>query len=456
MRHLTALLLCAVVLGPRLARANDLLDFYHQAQEQDTSLQAALHARDATVEARPQALAALLPQLTGSASIDRNRVHFLSGSSGTIGLPGPADGSAVSQNRSVTSVAYYTSKSYSLNLSQTLFDWSAFQTLAKANQAVAQAQASYRSAEQSLVYRLADAYFTLLYAQDTLKSDLDAQSSYQQQLEQAKKKFDVGLAAITDVRNAQASYDSASATVIADQIALDSARRALGLITGGAPDRIAQLQDEIPLIAPNPVSEEDWVKAAAQDNPDLMTAFYAAESARKDIAIYRGNYLPTVSAVGALNRQYANSNYGNNVIDQAVGLQLNWNIFQGGLTTSQVRQAMAGYQQQQSLYEGQRRTTEKAARDAYEGVISGIASVKANKQAVLSNQTSLEASQVGLRVGTRTQVDVLTAQQNLSAAQKTYFQARYAYLRSVLSLKQQAGRLSEADLGDIDALLQGR
>ena len=86
-------------------------------------------------------------------------------------------------------------------------------------------------------------------------------------------------------------------------------------------------------------------------------------------------------------------------------------------------------------------------------MISGIASVQANKQAVLSNQPSLEASQVGLKVGTRTEVDVLTAQQALAAAQRSYYQSRYDYLRSVLSLKQQAGRLAEADLIDIDNLL---
>lgn len=136
-----------------------------------------------------------------------------------------------------------------------------------------------------------------------------------------------------------------------------------------------------------------------------------------------------------------------------IKLSLNVPIFSGGLTQSQVRQAAATHGQTMAQLEGTRRSIERQTRDAWQGVISGIAAVKANQQAVKSNQTALESSQVGLQVGTRTEVDVLNTLRNLYIAQRTYFQSRYDYLISVLTLKAQAGTLTEADLADIDRLL---
>ncbi len=428
---------------PAMAGANGLLDAYHQAQQQDQTFQAAQHQRDASIEARPQAWSALLPQLTAQANWDRTRRHALINN-----LVDPNNPTASTQ-----STSWYTTKGYSLTLSQTIFDWSQFQTVAQADKQVAEAEATYRSAEQSLITRTAAAYFAVLSAQDTLRADIDAQTSFKQQLEQAQKKFDVGLAAITDVRNAQASYDTSTALVISDRTALDNAKRALATIVGQPVDAIADLEQDIPLVSPNPASAQDWSKAAGTDNPDLMTSFYAAEVARKQVSIYRGQYLPSVAASGSLNRSDS-SRLGNDTLTDVVGLTLTWNIFQGGLTTSQVRQASATYQQTLAQYELQRRTVDQNTLNNYEGVVSGIAGVKANKQAVISNQTSLDATVVGLRVGTRTEIDVLNARQLLAAAQKSYYQSRYAYLNSLLALKQDAGRLSENDLSEIDRLVQ--
>jgi outer membrane protein len=434
-------LLCLSPTIPLTAGANDLVDLYHTAQAQDMVLQAALHQREAAVEAHPQALAALLPQIAGTAGIDRDRAHQLSQNS--------FFGASVG-------VDYYKQTSYGLNLSQTVFDWSSFQTLAKANRLAAQAQATYSAAEQDLIYRVADTYFNVLFAQDTLQADTDAQTAYQQQLDLAQKKYEVGFAAITDIRNAQAAFDTSTAVVIADRRALDSARRSLGQLVGRSIDTIAGLRDDIPLQPPDPVNADDWARAAMQDNPTLLAYRSAAEAARADIGNYRGKYLPTLSIVGRAQRQNSDYQFSGDAIDDSIGLQLNWSLFQGGAIASQVRQAVATHEQAQSQYEGQRRIVEQNARDAFEGVISGIASVNANHQAVISNQTSLDATQTGLKVGTRTVVDVVTARQALAAAQHSYYQSRYDYLRSVLALRQQVGRLTELDLQSMDDLLLHR
>ena len=439
-RRLIHAALCLAYVAPFTASANDLLDTFHLAQQQDQTLQAALYQRNASVEAQPQALSALLPQLNATAAIERDRTHELS------------------QNTpvSTTGTWYYGQKSYGLTLSQAVFDWSSFKTLAKANQLVAQADATYRAAEQNLIYRVADAYFTVLNAQDTLRADRDAQTAFKQQLDQANKKYQVGLAAITDVRNAQASYDTSTATVIADQRLFDSAKRSLGQIVGRPVDSVATLREDIPLEGPDPAAEDEWVKAAEHDNPTLLSYAYGQEAARKSIEAIRGQYLPTLSLYGNAQRQKSDSPLSGDSVGDAIGLQMNLHLFQGGLIHSEVRQANATFQQAQALYEAQRRTVNQGARDAYEGVISGIASVNANKQAVVSNQTSLEATQVGLKVGTRTEIDVLNSQQLLAAAQRAYYQSRYDYLRAVLSLKQQAGRLTESDLARVDELLVGK
>jgi outer membrane protein len=427
-----------------MASANGLLDAYHLAQQQDQTFQVAVHQRDASIEAKPQAWAALLPQVNSVDYMQADRYHVISAAGLNIGTVAGAP---------VKLIEYYPTRSITLTLAQTLFNWAQFQTVAQSDKAVAEAQATYRSAEQSLISRTAAAYFAVLSAQDTLRADLDAQTSFKQQLEQAQKKFDVGLAAVTDVRNAQASYDTSTATVIADRTAMDSAKRALGLIIGQPVNAIADLQQDIPLVAPNPAMPADWSTAAGEDNPDLMAAYYAAEVARKQVAIFRGQYLPTVALNGGLTRFNEHGVFGEDILDDDVNVTLTWNIFNGGQTTSQVRQSIASYKQAKAQYELERRTVDQNTRNDYEGVVSGIAGVKANKQAVVSNQTSLDATLVGLRVGTRTEIDVLNARQLLAAAQKSYYQSRYTYLNSFLSLKQDAGRLGEDDLGEIDRLV---
>jgi len=425
--------------------ANDLLDIYRLAQTQDQTLKAAIYQRNASIEAHPQAVAALLPQLSGSLEHDQDRNHALTGTQQLT--------TSVSADTS-TDPTYYHSDSYSLNLSQTIFNWAAFKTVAQASAQAAQAQASYLAAEQSLIYRVADAYFSVLNAEDSLRSDRAAQAAYKRQLTQAQRKFQAGLTTIIDTRNAQSSYSNSIAAIISDRRLLESARRQLGELIGQPIASIAPLKDEIPLIEPTPSTPDEWVNTALQDNPNLMNYLHATTAARKGIDIIRSQHLPTVNLVGSITRtdQDPNANPSDSITD-SIGVQVNWAILQGGLLRSKTRQAEATFSQTQAQYEGYRRTVDHATRDAFDGVISGIASVEANRAALLANQTNLEATQGGLKVGTRTQVDVLNAQQSLTAAERAYYQSRYDYLRNVLSLKQQAGQLTESDITNIDLLL---
>lgn len=455
-------LCCGLLAVPASVQAKELMDLYRLAQKQDQTYIAALHTRDASVEAYPQALASVLPQISSNSTLGRTRIHNF-----RVLAPGLQP----------TDPVYYNNYSWGVNLSQVLFSWPVFETLAKSNLQVAQANATFLAAEQSLVYRLADAFFTVLNAQDTLNADTDAQAAYKLAQDEARAKYENGVVAITDVRNAEASYDSSSATVIADKRALDAARLALSQIVGLADDaggprnesvgvvsllddvpeaRPVTLRDEIPLVRPDPAEEKQWADVAIDENPGLMTFRYAAKAAEKDISIASTNWVPTVSATGSIGRSAQDVDGGTDQLNEGVGVQFSWRIFQGGLVLSRTRQAKATKEAALAQFEGQRRVVNTAARNAYKGIVAGIASIKATQRAVLSAKVSLEATQVGLKVGTRTQLDVLTAQQTLTQAQRNFYAARYDYLRNSLALKQAAGQLTEEDLAKIDELLVSR
>jgi outer membrane protein len=446
-------ILAAFLVAAPASKANALLDIYTEAQAQDQTFQTALHQRDAALEVRPQAWTALMPQLAAQDVAQKDRLHVLSSEQGgSSTLNGTSDsGSPGIAVQALTNT--YNVYGYSLNLTQTIFDYSAFETLAMSYKQAAEAEATFRSAEQNLIYRCAEAYFAVLAAADVLKSDLDAQAAYQQALDEAKTKYGVGYVTVVDVQNAEASYDTSASAVVIDKRALDVAKHALEEIINRPVADLPGLNGDIPLVSPNPANLDAWTKAAIRDNPDIMSAWYAREVAKKQVQVAVGKYFPTVSAVGSVGHQDSRSVFGADEVVDQIGLVVNWNLLPGILTNSVVRQAKFNFEAENSQYELQRRDVFRATLDAYEGVISGIAAVKAGKQAIQSDQTSLEANKVGVTAGTRTMVEVLNAQQALAAAERSYYQSRYNYLSSGLLLKQEAGRLTDADLARVDLLL---
>lgn len=449
MRRSLRALLASCFLAPVLAvDANDLLETYRKALEQDTTLIAAKFARDASIEARPQALSAFLPQLNAQGGLTRSRTEITTTSQRII-----TDPTQPAPDATNTFAFFNNNTQYQVTLSQTLWSVEAWRLLKQSDSRVALAEATFRSTQQALILRVAQAYFGVLSASDAVRTNTAERDANERQLLQAKKRFEVGLAAITDVQEAQAAFDASVATLIGAERTLSNARRALGEITGGYAETAEGLIEEIPLASPNPVAVDDWLNVARNQNFDLQIAELNADVAKKAIGIAYARHYPTLSLQGSYGENINSSANNADAQNQSIGLALNLPIFSGGLTQSQVRQAAATHQQTLAQYEGSKRSIERQTRDAYQGVISGIASVKANLQAVKSNQTALESSQVGLQVGTRTEVDVLNTLRNLYIAQRTYYQSRYDYLLSVLTLKQQAGNLVEADLADIDRLL---
>ncbi len=440
-------LACAVWAAPGLACANDLLDAYHQAQGQDTTLDAALHQRGAAIEARPQALAVFLPQLDANANLTRDKI-----SSGGNSTPSPVPGSTAPAVSSA-GAAFGNSAVYALTLNQQLWSFQSFHKLMEADLQVAQAEASYRDAEQSLILRVATAYFNVLAAGDTLRTNRLEREAYGELLRQARRRVDDGLSPQTDVKEAQSFYDVTAASVIDAESALDDARRALSELTAHDTAAVAPLRDEIPLAQPDPARAEDWVQSALQDNYALSAAQLQAQAAQRDISASRARGLPTLSLQGSINKYQYSSQFGNNERDDRVGLVVDWPLFQGGTVASLVRQARNTYEALRAQYEGKRRDVARQTHAAYRGVVSGIEKIRNDRQAADSNQAAVDANRAALEVGTRTELSLLQAQTNYYDALRSYYQSRYDYLTSSLTLKQLAGRLGEADLAAIDGFL---
>jgi outer membrane protein len=457
MRFLTHLAALAVLI-PGLASANELVRVYGLAQQNDTQLRAAGFARDAAREARPLARGPLLPQITGTGSVAEDEFSLLDydrAGSDSMGVLTPEQTCTAQGGEFDGGDCTIESSPYNLTVSatQTLLNWELWSRYSQADDQVAAAEVTYRSAQQQLALRVTEAYFNLLAAADSVRFADAEKRAVERQLELAKRRFEVGLSAVTDVQEAQARYDLTVAQMIEAEQALASAKVALSEITGTTDTRIVTLKEEIPLLGPNPDSVNDWLKTAAENNLDVASARIRSEIADKDVSINFAKHYPTLNLNGTAQTAESSGFNQGEYADNRVTLQVNVPIFAGGATQAGVRQARYTHDQRLAELEGTRRSVERTTRNAYQGVIAGVSRVKALKQAVVSNTTALEASEVGLEVGTRTAVDVLNAQRELYRAQRDYSKSRYDYLLNILRLKSAAGQLTAKDLNEIDGLL---
>jgi outer membrane protein len=444
-----------LLLAMPAAGAEDLLAVYERALSNDPQIREADANRRASMEARPQALAALLPQVTGSYVYDEDGSDGLSRSefvlNGTL-TPSIRDGDSES-----------TTKRWSVDLRQNLFSWSNWVALKRASKQVAQAEADYAAAEQDLIARVSERYFDVLAAQDNVDAQQSAFESIARQLEQAEKRFEVGLIAITDVQEAKAARDSAAASLIAAKRQLASTEELLREITSERYPRLATPADTMPLRTPEPATEQEWVVASLEQNLALVSSRLAADIARDNVRAAFGGHLPTVDLVASRGSTVQDSetrldlggvSSGNSDQDSdSIGIQVNVPIFAGGGTQSRVRQSEFQWMAARERLTRVTRQTERQARDAFLGVSSEISRVQALRQALESSQTALKATEAGYEVGTRTAVDVLDARRALVQAQTNYSRSRYDYILNVLRLKQAAGNLDRKALEEVNAWL---
>jgi outer membrane protein len=438
----------ALALAARFAAANDLRQYYELALTRDTTLEAAHFQRDVLIEARPQAIAQWLPQVAANAQAARIRAGFDNGPA----LGSQAADCAISSSAG-TQYCYGTAHTLGLNMTQTLWSFQSFSQLKEANFQVAAAEASFQGAQESLVLRVAVAYFGILSAADQLATNRSERQAFAALLNQAKVREQTGVGPRSDVEQAQAFYDATEQSVIDAENALDDANLVMSEIVGQPVSMVAPLREDIPLLAPEPASADDWVVSARQDNFDVRTAQLKMEAASRDISVQRGKALPTIFLTGSSSKITENQVLGGNQILDSVGVSFSWPLFQGGAVASAVRQSRALYREAQVAYDAAQRDTERNTRAAFRGIVSGIQRIAATRRAVESGARAVEAMRRNVEFGTGTEFELLDAQNNYYTERRAYSQTRYDYLTNVLTLKQQAGRLTERDLLAIDDLL---
>lgn len=419
--------------------AATLLDVYDQAAQSDPTIRAADATRLATREARPQAWAAFLPDISANA--------------GWAGKTAGGDGVPSTTSRGGS---WGISAEESINLPNTL------RALKRTDYTLAQADITYHLAEVNLVSRVATRYFNVLAAKDTLSAAQSNLDSLNQQLERAEKRFEVGLSAITDVQEARAQRDRANATVIASKRFLATNQELLREVTGVAVDTLAAPGDDMPLLMPDPQNADEWVNKAMDGNLDLASDRLALDIATHDVGTQKLSRFPTVT----LGANYSNYNYysdfdamgSRNTNNQWSGtwfsLGIRVPIFTGGLNSSLIRESVYRQRAARERVEQSSRETERAARDAYLGLQSAISQVEANKQALESARLALQATEAGFDVGTRTTIDVLASRNTLLVAEQSYAASRYNYIQSLIALKTATGSLTREDLQQINSWLK--
>jgi outer membrane protein len=436
------LAICALLLGFGTAvPAADLADIYRQARDSDAAYASARATWTATQEKLPQGRAGLLPAASLSAFTQYNdrEIRFRS----------PGTPPAASQ---------FNSNSLTLSLTQPLYrrqNWVAYE---QAKTQVVQGDAQFALAAQDLILRVAQAYFDVLLAQDSVAFAAAQKAAIGEQLAQAKRNFEVGTATITDQHDAQARYDLTVAQEIAAQNDLEIRRRQLAQIVGRTAPALAPLATPLPLALPEPARIEQWVAQAVSANPQVAINEAGLLFASQEVARNRGAHHPTLDAFASYGDSGSGSGLqggaGNDTTSKVVGIQLALPLYQGGATASRIREALANEDKARQDLESTRRSAELAARQAFLGVTNGVAQVNALQAALVSSQSSLDSTRLGLEVGVRTQVDVLNAQQQQFSTRRDLAQARYNYILSLLRLKAAVGTLTEDDIVRVNAWLE--
>ncbi|MED5607571.1 TolC family outer membrane protein [Pseudomonas sp. JH-2] len=425
-----------------LPSKTDLINVYKDAVDNNADLAAAQADYLARKEVVPQARSGLLPQINAGGSLGNTRTSL--------------DTPDATLNRS--------SQLVQASLSQPLFRADRWFQLKAAENISEQAQLEFSATQQRLILQTAETYFGVLRAQDNLAASKAEEAAFKRQLDQSNERFDVGLSDKTDVLESQAGYDTSRANRIVAEQAVEDAFQALVTLTNRDYSGIEGILHSLPVVVPTPNDAKAWVDTSVQQNIALQASNFAVTAAEETLRQRKAGHLPTVDAVVQYQKGdndalgFTNSGtgptYGKWVDQTSVGVQLNIPIYSGGLTSSQVRESYQRLNQSEQLRESQRRQVVQDARNQHRAVNTDVETVKARRQAIISNQSSLEATEIGYQVGTRNIVDVLDAQRQLYSAVRDYNNARYDYILDNLRLKQTAGTLSPADLQALGTYLK--
>ena len=428
--------LSVMMLASAHAGAADLTTIYEQAVNNDAEIAAARAIRQANAYNVTISRGALLPQLQASYShtavdAEIESVDFTTGQTST-------------NNRD------YELGSLEVQASQALFNLNSWYTY-KAAQTVDKAEAlNLQLAEQQLLLRVSEAYFDVLRAADNLETAISEEKAVKRSLEQTKQRYDVGLIAITEVHEAQATYDLTYVNLLSQQAALDISFEALEVLTGQQHKNVSGLKDAVSMQMPQPADVNEWVGTGMEKYPGIRIAGLqkTAVGQQRDAARYN-RFMPKANLFANYTQADNSPFVGNDPTESTVisyGIQISVPIAAGGALYGQSKQAAANYAAADYQLEAQKRQVKQQIRSLYRQLQTTVQNIDARKQAITSAESALDATETGYEVGTRNIVEVLDAQRQLFGARRDYANARYDYILTLLSLKFYAGTLNEADI----------
>jgi outer membrane protein len=344
--------------------------------------------------------------------------------------------------------------SYNATVSQTLFNLNSWYSYQAASAGGDASDLEFALSEQQLILRSAEAYFNVLRAKENLDTAQAEEKAVKRQLEQTQQRFEVGLIAITEVHEAEASYDLSYANLIGQEAALDISYEALEQITGQRFEQLNHLQADVEFSSPEK-SVDEWVTAGLGKYAGIKLAQEGVNSAEYTRKAGWSNYAPQIVAQWS----YTDGEQviGSNKVDgttTSLALKATIPLFAGGSNYAKAKQAAAQSTEASANLDLQQRTVKNNIRSLYRRVQTDVLTVKARKRATVSSNSALEATETGYQVGTRNIVEVLNAQRNLFSAQRDYANARYDYIINLLNLKFYAGSLGETDIQALNAWLK--
>ena len=441
------------------AQGASLRDIYELALENDATLKAQQARYLASLEDEKAARSQLLPQVLASYSMQNSDTD--TSAPGIIGFSpqrAPIIGNTFDNTDSNT-------RAFRVSLQQAIFNLPAWFSFQRGRELSRQAEASFAANQQNLIVRVVEAYLAVLRAEDGLRAAVAREEAFGRQLEQNRQRFEVGLIAITDVYESQAAYDIAQVDRIAGDNQVAVALETLTVLTGQRHDRLDRLAEDFAAIPPEPADRGAWVEFALANNFTLKAARYAEEAARQNARARRLAHAPTLSGTARYTETEIDGtrfqdpagifNFppDRDIDDTVLGLELSVPLFSGGALSAERRRAAQQFNAAREERINLTRRTVTDARSLHMTVVNDVARVNARRQAIVSSQSALDATQAGYEVGTRNIVDVLNAQNTLFAAVRDYANSRYDYVVNTLRLKEQAGLLSPDDVIDLDRAL---
>lgn len=420
------------------ASAADLREIYQQALMHDPTFQKAQATRMAQGEQLPQQVAALLPTVAATGNIAWNRNLTLRAVPPAFVPPG---------------VTTFQTKSYLLTFTQPLFNINNWFLATQASAVDKQAEATLFAASQDLMVRVVRAYLAVLNSLDDVRYTRAEREANAKQLALSKERYKLGVDIVTGIYNSQAAYDVSAVQLIVAENNLRNNLLALSLLTGQKYTVVDPLRRAVPLLRPSPSNPHEWVEAAAKHNWTLIASRYAVIASREHVKASFSNHYPTVSLVASTGPSYGQSTGTVDTMNNAVGLQLNVPLFQGGLVVSQTRQAKDEYAAACADMDNSYLQATTDVQQRFNDVLSGVANIEADRRAVASAGKSLKSTQEAYKFGTRSIFDVLSAQRDLYRAQRQSAADQYLYLMNSILIKQASGNLTLLDLNYINQLL---